>query len=358
MTSKSPHHVAILGSGQMGLVMADAMAHRGARVTMWGPHQETVDRLAAERCIPGRLDGFHLNEAVRVTSDPAEAFEGVTVALNAIPAQYIRPTWLPLFQASPAGMPIISTAKGIENSTLMRPTEVLASLAEAAHGVPSPVSVLSGPTIAAELAKRLPAALVAASSSQDFSRVVQDLLDVPWIRTYTLDDPIGVELAGATKNIVALAAGMADGLGLGDNAKSMLLARGLAEIARLGVAMGSKLETFFGVAGVGDLATTCFSPHGRNRRCGEAIARGKPLEAFQAQGQIVVEGVATTQSVLELADRHGVDMPIACAVSSILFDGKAPKDVIHGLMDRALRAESLGRGRLDDTSGQSSSKPV
>jgi glycerol-3-phosphate dehydrogenase (NAD(P)+) len=155
-----------------------------------------------------------------------------------------------------------------------------------------------------------------------------------------------------------LAAGMADGLGLGDNAKSMLLARGLAEIARLGVAMGSKLETFFGVAGVGDLATTCFSPHGRNRRCGEAIARGKPLEAFQAQGQIVVEGVATTQSVLELADRHGVDMPIACAVSSILFDGKAPKDVIHGLMDRALRAESLGRGRLDDTSGQSSSKPV
>ncbi|MCH2149798.1 MAG: NAD(P)-dependent glycerol-3-phosphate dehydrogenase [Phycisphaerales bacterium] len=341
MNSSKPHHVAIIGTGQMGLVMADAMQQRGVRVSMWGPHQATVDQLHAERCVAGRLEGFRLDDDVRVTSDPSVVFAEATVALNAIPTQYIRATWLELLPACPPGTPIVSTAKGIENDTLLRPTEVLASLAEAEHGVRPELCVLSGPTIATELAMRLPAALIAASTRQECAESIQDLLDVPWIRTYTLADPIGVELAGATKNIIALAAGMADGLGLGDNAKSMLLARGLVEISRLGLAMGSKVETFFGIAGVGDLATTCFSPHGRNRTCGEAIGRGQSLDDFQAQGQVVVEGVSTTKSVLELAQRHGIEMPIATAVGSILFQGKAPKAAIHALMDRALGVESL-----------------
>ncbi|MDG2292642.1 MAG: NAD(P)-dependent glycerol-3-phosphate dehydrogenase [Phycisphaerales bacterium] len=343
MNSNKPHHVAIIGTGQMGLVMADAMHQRGARVSMWGPHQATVDQLHTERCVAGRLEGFRLDEAVRVTGDPSVVFADATVALNAIPTQYIRSTWRDVLADCSPGTPIISTAKGIENATLLRPTEVLVSLAETEHGVRPDVCVLSGPTIAAELAMRLPAALIAASTSRECAEAVQDLLDVPWIRTYTLDDPVGVELAGATKNIIALAAGMADGLGLGDNAKSMLLARGLVEISRLGLAMGSKVETFFGIAGVGDLATTCFSPHGRNRTCGEAIGRGQSIDGFHAQGQVVVEGVATTKSVLELAERHGIDMPIARAVGSILFEGKVPKDVIHALMDRALGAESLSQ---------------
>jgi len=341
MQEDSQHHVAIIGTGQMGLVMADAMACRGVHVSIWGPRPETVGRLASQRALPERLPGVELDSSVVVSSDPREILGEATMVLNAIPTQFIRPTLGKILEHAPPGVPIISTAKGIENGTLMRPSEVLGELAERQHGCPSPLAVLSGPTIATELARRLPAVLVSASDDIELAAAVQDLLDVPWIRTYTLDDPLGVELAGATKNVIALAAGMVDGLGTGDNAKSALLARGLAEIARLGTSLGAKLETFFGIAGVGDLATTCFSPHGRNRTCGEAIGRGESLVEIQERSTDVVEGVATTRSVLDLADREGVDMPITSAVGSILFDGTSPADAIEELMDRALRPEAL-----------------
>jgi glycerol-3-phosphate dehydrogenase (NAD(P)+) len=342
MTNSGTQHVAMIGTGQMGLVMADAIAARGVGVTMWGPRTEIVERLREDRAIPERLPDFRLPDSVRLTTDAAEAFDGATVAINAIPTQFIRSTWSDLMPSCEPGTPLVSTAKGVEKSTLLRPTEVLGEIAETALDRRPDLVVLSGPTIATELAVRLPAALISASTSASAAHLVQELLNVPWIRTYTLDDPIGVEIAGATKNVIALAAGMVDGLEIGDNAKSMLLARGLAEIARLGQSLGARLETFFGIAGVGDLATTCFSPHGRNRTCGEAIGRGETLEEFTARSHSVVEGVATTASVSELAVRIGIDMPIARAVGQILFEGMAPRDAIHRLMGRDLKAEELG----------------
>jgi glycerol-3-phosphate dehydrogenase (NAD(P)+) len=184
--------------------------------------------------------------------------------------------------------------------------------------------------------------MVSAAADHALAERVQRTFAMPWLRIYTNGDVTGVEIAGAAKNVVALAAGMIDGLGLGSNAKSALLARGLAEIVRLGSALGAKPETFFGIAGVGDLATTCFSPEGRNRSCGEAIGRGEPLEAYLARTDSVVEGVATSRAIHALAARHAVDMPIVAAVESILFRGMTPAEAIRGLMGREARAERVG----------------
>jgi glycerol-3-phosphate dehydrogenase (NAD(P)+) len=184
--------------------------------------------------------------------------------------------------------------------------------------------------------------MVAAADDPALAELVQDLLNVSWLRIYRHDDVIGVELAGATKNVIALAAGMVDGLEAGDNAKSALLARGLAEIVRLGVAMGARTETFFGVAGVGDLATTCFSPSGRNRSCGERLGRGESLESIVGSMVSVVEGIATTRSVSQLAAERRVEMPITATVHAILFEGLRPRDAIRELMGREPKAEQVG----------------
>ena len=323
--------ISIIGDGQMGLVLADALRSRGLPVTIWGPFEGVVEVLARTRENPGRLPGFRLDEAVRVTSDAGEAMAEATIAINAIPSQFIRPVWSQLVASVPDGCPIVSVAKGIENDTLLRPSEVLAEVVTSAGAC----CALSGPTIAAELATHQPAVLVAASEDAWFVERVQQCFDVPWLRIYGGSDLIGVELAGACKNVIALAAGMCDGLSLGDNAKSAVLARGLAEITRLGVAMGAQVETFYGVAGVGDLATTCFSPHGRNRTCGEALGKGATLAEYQKQTHSVVEGVATAKSVVLLARQHAVEMPIVEAVHAVLFDGLSPADGVSKLMQRA-----------------------
>lgn len=329
--------VVVLGDGQMALVMADAIAERGMAVRVWSPFKEDAAALGRSRLSP-RLKNFHLTEAVEVTSDDAGAFEGVTLVVNAIPTQFIRGVWERLRGYLPAGVPIVSVSKGIEKATLLRPTQVIAELVGEGHGL----CVVSGPSIAAELAGRLPATMVAASGDRALGQRVQELLDVPWLRIYTHDDVVGVELAGATKNVIALAAGMIDGLRAGDNAKSALLARGLSEIARLGAALGARLDTFFGIAGVGDLATTCFSPEGRNRSCGERLGRGEKLEVILAESASVVEGVPTTQSVVELAGRHDVEMPITRAVHAILFEGLTPREAIASLMSREKKVEQVG----------------
>lgn len=225
------------------------------------------------------------------------------------------------------------------------PGEILADVHAEAAGRPGDeellraltrrIVVLSGPTIAAELAQRKPATMVAACTDPDLAHAAQRLFDqVPWIRVYRHDDPRGIEYAGALKNVVALAAGMVDGLEAGGNAKSALLARGLAEIVRLGVALGAKPETFFGVAGVGDLATTCFSGSGRNRTCGERLGRGEQLDDILRTMECVVEGVPTAKAAVELARQCGVDMPICQAVHAILYEGLAPEDALRQLMNR------------------------
>jgi len=330
-----PQRIAIIGDGQMGLVLADALVERGAIVRMWGPFPDVVAHLAESRENPGRMPGFRLDETVDVTSDASKAMEGADLAINAIPAQFIASVWEGVAPHAPSGCPIVSVAKGIENGSLRRPSEVLRDTVPAAGAM----CALSGPTIATELAAHQPAVMVAASDDAELSESVQDCFDISWLRIYTGTDLVGVELAGACKNVIALAAGMCDGLELGDNAKSAVLVRGLAEITRLGVAMGASESTFYGIAGVGDLATTCFSPHGRNRSCGEALGRGASLIEYQEASNSVVEGVATTKSVIALAMQRGVEMPITESVHAVLFDGLDLRDGVRQLMTRRSGSE-------------------
>lgn len=333
--------VAVVGDGQMGLVLAALAAERGLPCRLWGRDAARIAELAATRR-SARLAGFSLPGAVEVTADDGRLFAGATVILNCIPTQFIRPIWERL-GAPAAGVPIVSVSKGLENGSLLRPTQVIADATGDDPGGPGrPMCALSGPTIAAELARRLPATMVAAADDMATAARVQELFSAAWMRIYRLDDLVGVELAGATKNVIALAAGMIDGLQLGYNAKSALLSRGLAEIARLGAAMGARVDTFFGVAGVGDLATTCFCPEGRNRTCGERLGRGETLDAILGSTSSVVEGVATTRSVAQLAADRGVDMPIVAAVHEILFGDLSPRDAIPTLMSREPKAEKIG----------------
>ncbi len=332
--------ITVMGDGQMGLVMADAFHKGGARVRVWGPFPEDLEHLATTRKT-SRLDAFLLDRDIIVEPDVDQAVAGASLLVNAIPTQFIRKVWSG-FGSAVGNLPVVSVAKGIENETLLRPTEIITQAIESGGTSAGPQAALSGPTIANELVDHLPAAMVSASLDSELSRQVQAWLQVPWLRIYTHDDLIGVELSGATKNVIALAAGMVDGLGAGDNAKSAVLARGLSEITALGEALGARVETFFGVAGVGDLATTCFSPHGRNRTCGEAIGKGMTLEAFIESSGCVIEGVATTRSIVMLADKYQVEMPITRAVHAILFEGLAVDEAIRSLMERDPKAESIG----------------
>ena len=232
-------------------------------------------------------------------------------------------------------MPIVSVAKGIENDTLLRPTQIIADVL----GPGPALAALSGPTIADELARRLPATACVAAEDEALARKVQYTFTCPWLRVYTNTDLIGVELAGAMKNVIAIAAGIIDGIGAGDNAKAALLARGLAEITRLGLAMGAREPTFAGLTGLGDLVTTCISPKGRNRSFGERIGRGQTVEQALRATESVVEGVSTCKSVVALAARHRVEMPITQAVYEVLFEGKPVQTAIEDLMSRRLKPE-------------------
>ena len=332
----------VLGSGQMGLVCADLLAQAGCGVRMWTHDADEAGALAQTRRSE-RLEGFELVESVRVAIDDAEALAGADLIVSAIPVQFIRDCWGRLREHVPDHAAAVSVAKGIETGTTLRPTEVIAAvLGDDPDRAARPIGVLSGPTIAAELARCLPATMIAASEDRALADAVQRLFSTSWLRVYTNTDVLGVELAGATKNVIAIAAGIVDGLQAGYNAKSALLARGLAEVARLGIAMGANAETFFGVAGVGDLATTCFSPEGRNRSCGEALGKGEKLKDYLGRSKWVVEGVATTAGVLELAERYGVEMPLTAAVHAVLFEKTDPIDAIAKLMSRELKREQVG----------------
>jgi glycerol-3-phosphate dehydrogenase (NAD(P)+) len=344
---RGPSRIAILGTGQMGLCCAALLAAGGqARVTMWSHTVEEGGELAQTRRTE-RLPGFILPDEVRVAMADAEAVRNADIIVTAVPVQYTRSAWERLGRHVPRRAGVVSVAKGIENGTLLRPTQIVADVlqtlgVDARDAAPRRLGVLSGPTIAGELARCLPATMIAASDDAAFATDVQRLFSTSWLRVYTNADVLGVELAGATKNVIAIAAGVLDGLRAGYNAKSALLARGLAEIARLGAAMGARPDTFFGIAGVGDLATSCFSPEGRNRSCGEALGKGEKLDDYLARSRSVVEGVATTKSVMGLAQKFKVDMPITASVHAVLFEKVDPLDAIGGLMSRELKVERVG----------------
>ena len=336
-----PEHVTILGDGAMATVCSILLTSNGHGVTMWGAFEESIERLLQDREQRRLLPGVKVPPAVRLTANDSDCFRNATLVVSAIPTQYMRAVWTRLKPHLPAGVPIVSVAKGIENETLLRPTELIADVLRdgVVRGPAHPLGALSGPNIAAELARYLPATAVAASDDEATARRVQAAFSTQWFRVYTNNDAVGVELAGASKNVIAIAAGILDGLGAGNNAKSALVTRGLVEITRLGVAMGARSETFFGLAGLGDLITTCVSPEGRNRSVGERIGKGQKLDDVLGAMDSVAEGVPTTRSVMQLARRHRVDMPITAAVHAVLFEQKDPIHALTELMTREPKAE-------------------
>lgn len=334
--------VAVIGDGAMATVASLLLHSQGHEVTLFCPLPGHVDELVQTRENKRYLPGHRLPEPIAFADDPV-CIEHAQLLINAIPTQHIRSTWQRLAPHCPPDIPIASVAKGIETDTLLTPTSVIADVLQAHAQKPvSPdrLAAISGPTVAEELARCLPATVAAASANSQLAQQLQQIFTTQWFRVYTNDDLAGVEIAGATKNVIAIAAGILDGLQAGNNAKSALLARGAAEIARLGIAMGAKIETFFGLTGVGDLATTCFSPTGRNRSAGELLGKGQPLEQVLDQIPGVVEGVPTTRAVVTLAKQHHVEMPITEAVFAVLFQGLDPIEAISQLMSRPLKAEN------------------
>lgn len=331
--------IAIIGDGAMATVCAGILAGKGLAVRLWSAFERNAEQMRRTGRNERFLPGSQLPPGLKITTDPAEAFVDAVMAVSAVPSQYTRVVWERLKPHCPAGLPVCSVTKGIENETLLRPSQILADVLAGSPDEHWPVAVLSGPSIAAELIKNLPATVVSASADADLAQKVQKLFTTGCFRVYTNSDIIGVEIAAATKNVIAIAAGVLDGLQAGDNAKAALLTRGLAEITRLGIAAGGRRETFAGLAGLGDLVTTCISPYGRNRSFGEAVGKGTKPDQALAGTQSVVEGVATTQSVLELAGRKGVEMPITQAVHAVIFEAQPPQQAILDLMSRPLKAE-------------------
>lgn len=328
-------NITIIGDGGMGTVLAMLLCEKGISTRMWGYDAAQLAQMERRRENVKFLPGYELPETLMFEPDDTLAMAGADLIVSAVPCQFVRPVWMRLKDHVPEVAAIVSVAKGIENDTLLRPSEILTEVL--GQGVD--VAVLSGPTIADELARRLPATACAAASDETLAKNVQRTFTCPWLRVYTNTDVVGVELAGALKNVIAIAAGIIDGVGAGDNAKAALLARGLAEITRLGLAMGADEHTFAGLTGLGDLVTTCISPSGRNRSFGERIGRGQTRDQAQKATDSVVEGIATCESVVGLAARYDVEMPITQAVYEVIFEGKPVPTAIENLMSRGLKAE-------------------
>lgn len=324
----------IIGSGAMATVMAQILAGNNVHVALLAVRPERAQELLVTRENRRYLPGVRLSERVVPTASPAAALRSTELVISALPCQYTRAAWELYGPQVAGGTPVCSVTKGLERETLLRPSEIIRGFA-----LDSPLAVLSGPNIAPELARCLPATAVVASSDPALATALQAALSTSWFRVYTSTDVVGVELAGAVKNVIALAAGILDGLHAGDNAKAALLTRGLVEITRLGAALGARAETFVGLAGIGDLITTCVSPLGRNRTAGERIGGGVPAERVVRESASVIEGIPTTAAVLALAARHGVEMPITQAVHDVVFSGKPALDALTELMNRPPKPE-------------------
>jgi glycerol-3-phosphate dehydrogenase (NAD(P)+) len=332
----SSTHIAVLGDGAWGTANAIGLAGNGHAVTLWSALPDNARILRERRENVRLLPGVPIPPAIRLTEDIHEALAGADLWVAAIPTVYLRSTLEPIADAFRDLRPIVSLAKGVERETFLRPTEILRQVL----GVRQ-VAVLSGPSHAEEVSRGLPTTLVAASEHLDLARRIQAVFGTDRLRVYTSQDMVGVELGGALKNIIGIAAGINDGLGLGDNAKSGLLTRGLVEMARFGAAFGAEQETFFGLAGLGDLITTCVSPHGRNRLVGTRLAAGEKLAAILAGMAQVAEGVFTTKSVHDRALQMQIDMPITAEVYSVLYEDKDPRAAVTDLMLREPRHESI-----------------
>jgi glycerol-3-phosphate dehydrogenase (NAD(P)+) len=341
--------IAIFGAGSWGTALAVTLA-RDARVTLWARRSEAAATMRRTRHNPTYLPDAALPEAASVTSDLHEAAREADLWVIATPSQAVRSLAEQLVPFVRPGLTAVSVAKGIENDTLLTPTQVLADvLPGPGEGGPPPerLGAVYGPSHAEEVAARLPTTVVAAAPALGVAERVQEAFMTPRLRVYANTDLVGVEVAGSVKNVLAIAAGISDGAQWGDNAKAALLTRGLAEIRRLGLAMGARPETFAGLAGIGDVIVTCTSRHSRNRALGQKIGEGQSLAVVEETMDMVAEGVRTTESVRALAARHGVEMPIAEAVHAVLFEGADPAMRVEALMTRDPKREMRVAGHED-----------
>ncbi|WP_347352251.1 NAD(P)H-dependent glycerol-3-phosphate dehydrogenase [Intrasporangium sp.] len=328
-------HVAVMGAGNWGTAFAGILADAGATVLMWSRRQEIADQIN-QGCNVEYLPGLQLSPTIRATVDPEQACAGSDIVVLAVPSQTLRANLGTWGSALPPAAPVISLMKGVELGTTMRMSEVIA---EAGHVEPDRVVVVTGPNLATEIALHQPAASVVACTDMATAERVAAALATAYFRPYTDTDVVGAEVCGATKNVIALAVGMAEGLGFGDNTKATIITRGLAETTRLGIALGADPQTFLGLAGVGDLIATCMSPLSRNHSFGVHLGRGMSVEAAAAQLRQTAEGVKSCQSILALGQDHDVDLPIVEQVVAVVRDALPAHQVGPKLMSRDLKAE-------------------
>lgn len=327
--------IGILGAGSWGTALAILLHDNGHDVTVWSIHEEEVETLNTTRRHERKLPGVEIPEGIVFTTDMKETMSDKDVCVLAVPSPFIRSTCQKMKQYVRAGQIIVNVAKGIEENTLYTLTDIIEEELPYADAC-----VLSGPSHAEEVSRRLPTTCVVSSRIRKTAEYLRSVFVSPVFRVYISPDMLGIELGGALKNVIALAAGTADGLGYGDNTKAALITRGIAEIARLGIKMGGKPETFYGLTGIGDLIVTCASVHSRNRKAGYLMGQGYTMEEAMKEVQMVVEGVYSAKAALELSRKYQVEMPIVEQVNKVLFENKNAEEAVKELMLRDKKIES------------------
>lgn len=329
-----PIRVGVIGAGSWGTALSLLVHNNGHEVIIWSILDEEVEMLKTKRQHESKLPGVILPEGIKVTNDLSEAMKGKDVLILAVPSPFTRSTAHMMKEFLKDGQIVVSVAKGIEEHTLYTLTDIIEEELPGADA-----AVMSGPSHAEEVGKGLPTTCVVGARTKETAEYLQNIFMSPVFRVYTSPDILGIELGGSLKNVIALAAGIADGLGYGDNTKAALITRGVAEVARLGIKMGAKLETFCGLTGIGDLIVTCASVHSRNRKAGYLIGQGYTMQEAMDEVNMVVEGVYSAKAALELAKKYDVEIPIIEQVNAVLFEGKNAAEAVNELMLRDKKIE-------------------
>ncbi len=327
-------NISMIGAGSWGIALAVVLESNGHEVTIWSAIEQEIAMLSKEHEHKAKLPGVRLSKRIGLTIELEEAIRGRDLLVMAVPSVYVRSTAKQMQPYVAEGQLIVNVAKGIEEGSLMTLTDMISEEIPQAE-----VAALSGPSHAEEVGRGLPTTCVAGAKKKEVAELIQNVFMNDVFRVYTSPDLLGIELGGALKNVIALAAGMADGLGYGDNTKAALITRGITEIARLALAMGAKFETISGLTGIGDLIVTCASKHSRNRRAGMLIGQGLSMEEAMEEVQMVVEGVYSAKAAQALSEKYQVSMPIIGQVNQVLFAGKPVKEAVHELMLRDKKAE-------------------
>lgn len=327
--------VSVIGAGSWGTALAILLEKNGHQVTLWSHREEEAKELAKSREHKSKLPGVEIPEGIEIIGNLESALREKDVIVFAVPSVAVRSTAKKVVPYVKEGQLIVNVAKGIEETTLMTLTDIIEEEIPGAKGC-----VLSGPSHAEEVSRGLPTTCVVGAKDKETAEFLQNIFMSPVFRVYISPDILGIELGGALKNVIALAAGTADGLGYGDNTKAALITRGITEIARLGIAMGAKADTFYGLSGIGDLIVTCASKHSRNRKAGYLMGQGRNMQQAMDEVNMVVEGVYSAKAGLALSQKYKVEMPIIEQVNKVLFEGKAPADAVRELMVRDKKIES------------------